>query len=618
MIRPRRWSPTCWLPAAAVGVSTFLIGGAPLLLVCGGTWILAKFVLLSGRSETKAQAVGLAIVFWSFWLVGARYGIALVTSTFPRLIRLVVMTMPSLGAVLWILRNKPEEPTHVSALRRFSPSPIHLLLVGFLVLMTALKLLAGDTYRAIAMSGDSRNNALLSDTYLNDGSYLLRSRYPGFINVLMGYLTPFGKEQIPRPERMRQLMDVLPIAYFFGFLILGIGCILLSETISVRLAGSRHRSSQFALWFAPAFAFAPIFTYPILIDGFITIGVSAGLVAISLAFTFEHQRRALWMSSAAACLLLVGIFPPVVPPLVTVILCVGVIDSSRTTSSTKVSAARTGILVIALISIALAWHEVRSNLVLTGSIQRIPSVLIGFTILLALVMLLSRVRKHVFPVAVAFVLFSSLVWIEVRYIRSIAAVSPNGDAYYASKLILLLVGSCAALFLVPALVVDSLLSSRDPAVYRRIGIKVVVGLVAVAGLTALNVEARIPSAFPAIRHGWFRPRAETVPVLRTELMRDGRFIFWRFSRAETDPQAWDVAEDRIANFWSALTWSGPTADSWWAWDWAYGGISSLDPSELCGILERFSGVRVITRDHLLGGAIGTSCGPNDDTLVIVD
>lgn len=606
----------CCLPVAAVGAPTFLIGGAPLVLICGGTWMLAKFVHLSGRSETKTQAVGLAIVSWSIWLVGARYGTALVTSTFPPLIRLVVMTMPSLGAALWILRNKPVRSTHVSTLRRFSPSPIHMLLIVFLVLMTALKLLAGDTYRAIAMSGDSRNHALLSDTYLNDGRYLLQSRYPGFINVLMGYLTPFGSEQIPRPERMRQLMDVLPIAYFFGSLMLGIGCILLAETISVRLTGSRHRSSQFALWFAPLLALAPIFTYPIIIDGFVAVGVSSGLVAITVAFAIERERRALWITSSITCLLLIGIFPPAVPPLVAILLLNGLIGLVRKTGRNTAAAVRLAILFLAFVVVVISWRELRSNLVLTGSIQRIPSSLIGFIILMALVLLLPRTRRNVVPLVLVFVLLSGFVWIEVQYIRSIAAVSPNGDAYYASKLILVFAGGCAALFLVPAIVADSFLNSHDRRAYRRIGTKVVVGLVAVAGIAALNVETRIPSAFPAIRHGWFRPRAETVPVLRTELMRDGRFIIWRFSRAETDLQAWDVAEDRIANFWSALTWSGPTADSWWAWDWAYGGISSLDPSELCGILERFSGVRVITRDHLLGGAIGNSCGPNDDSLVI--
>ena len=196
-------------------------------------------------------------------------------------------------------------------------------------------------------------------------------------------------------------------------------------------------------------------------------------------------------------------------------------------------------------------------------------------------------------------------------------MSPNGDAYYASKLLLVLTAGVSGLFLVPSLLLSSFLSRRPTLQISGLISKALIGALAIAGFTFLNVEAKIPSAIPAIRNEWFRPNAESVDLIRKELARDGRFIVWRFTKMHNGQPGWDTAEDRLANFWSPLTWSGPTAEAWWAWDWAYGGITTLEVGELCGILQRYTGVRVITRDELLGDAIGDACGPNDDTLVVV-
>jgi hypothetical protein len=483
--------------------------------------------------------------------------------------------------------------------------------------MLVLKMTASSTYLAIAMSGDSRNHALWTDTYLQDSKYLLRSRYPGFVNILMGYLVPFNSGSLARPQRIRQLIDILPIAYFFGALMIGVGFVILSEVIGQRLGGECFRNSQIALWSAPIFVLAPVFTYPILIDGFVAVGVAAGFVVIAVTFSVQRSSRVIWVTSAILCAFLLGVFPPIVPPLLVVVLITGIFDTTRKDPSARMTLFRLGLLFFVMFAVVVTWDELRTNLRSTGSIQPIPSRLVALSILLALTLLVSKNRRRVAPIALSLVFLCGASWLEIVYIRSIADISPNGDAYYASKLILVLTGGMSGLFIVPSLLLSSFLSRRPRLRISGLISNALVGALAIAGFTLLNIEAKIPSAIPAIRNEWFRPNAESVDLVRNELERDGRFIVWRFTRSQNGEESWDTAEDRLANFWSALTWSGPTVTDQWAWDWAYGGINTLEAGELCEILQRYPGVRVITRDELLGGSIDDTCGPNDDTLVVV-
>jgi hypothetical protein len=592
--------------------AAFLLGGLPLLILVAGISILAAYFLRRDLVRTRSQSIAGAIVAWLVWLIGVRYGLSLVMDGFPPLIRVFFMTSPSL-IVLALMRHQPL-PSGKSR-QSFSPGD---LVVGVVVALSlTLKAIATNTFRAIAMSGDSRNHALLADTYMQDGNYLLRSRYPGFVNVLMGYLTPFGSNHSIRPLRMRHLIDVLPVAFICGALMIGIGCVVLAETIASRLQVEDRKSVQVALWISPLFVLAPVFLYPILIDGFLTVGVAAGLLAIAMAFAVQRDLPLLWLAGTAACGLLVGIFPPIVPPLIIVLIATTISEILRGPKRRSLVAIQLVVLSLITVTMALSWSVLRSNLVLTGSIQRIPTTLIGAIVVLAIVPMLSKQRLPLVSVASTFILLSGVVWLEVQYIRRIASVSPNGDAYYASKLTLVMTGGSVALYLLPALLVAARSHRQGVGIERRIFRMVAVGVVAISGFIVLNIQATVPSAYPAIKNGWFRPRADSVALIRSELERGGRFIFWRFSTVAEDQTVFDVSEDRLANFWSALTWSGPKSEDHWAWNWAYGGINTLDPSELCGMIEQYSGVRVITRDNQLGGAIGDACGPNDDTLIVM-
>ena len=251
-------------------------------------------------------------------------------------------------------------------------------------MMFALKVTAGNTYRAIAMSGDSRNHALIADTYLQDGKYLLNSRYPGFINILMGYLVPFNGGALARPQRIRELMDVLPIAYFFGALMIGVGCVVFSEVIAQHLGNKSWGGFQVALLAAPIFLLAPVFVYPILIDGFLTVGVAAGLLAITLTFALNRSSPVLWVSSAVLCAFLLGVFPPIVPPLLVVLLITGIFDTVRKDSLHGIALVRLGLLVLIMFAVVVNWDDLRTNLRFTGSIQPIPPRLVAITVLLAL------------------------------------------------------------------------------------------------------------------------------------------------------------------------------------------------------------------------------------------
>jgi hypothetical protein len=113
-------------------------------------------------------------------------------------------------------------------------------------------------------------------------------------------------------------------------------------------------------------------------------------------------------------------------------------------------------------------------------------------------------------------------------------------------------------------------------------------------------------------NGWEAPSAAEIDEVRTWGNGGRPFVMW----------GWDsTINDRLGDFWAALTWAAPVRLIDFPYgvpngpvDWAYADVGKL--SQLCELVVAYPGLRVITRDVNLSARLGAHCAQGHPDVIV--
>jgi hypothetical protein len=543
-----------------------------------------------------------------------------------RLRVLVGISLPMLVIVVFLLRRRGKGTA--SVVRRQNNT---LLIVALIpaVFAAVVKLRESSYLLATAMSGDSRNHFLLTQTIRLSGELVIgRGQWgvPKFADGIAAWLSA-GNGAVGTLDKND--IEGMFTVYFFTLTALAVvfaaGVLIAANYSHI---SRRAQSAVSGLAVVSAFAvFSGFIMGSILVDGFLSLSLGVLLLTISFVIgikALEQPFFVLFGVLVAIAFLMLNAYTFLVLPCVALLLLVVLRGVQR---KTDVRHWWLAILVVGsvagayIVSFVLSdyWEVFKKGVSLPGSVAEVgPEIgwallLLGFGGLIGAYAGMSR------AVTVPTVISMVAAFATVQLIESVPGNEGLGLSYYGQKAFLgIVMANAWVLFIpiIPALIARANQWEQLSKLHRLFQSPLEVISMAALPLLIVGLSSTLPNTTKEVWQGWLNPDASSVSMILDEWEEGDDYIFWRATENPgrfSFPAPW---ADRVANLWSPATWDNMSARGMGPiWNWIYYEVTSDSQAELCPIVRNYP-IRVITRDPLLEIQVLIACGANKATFEV--
>ena len=542
-----------------------------------------------------------------------------------RLRVLVGLAIPMLAIVVFLLRRRGKSTS--SVVRRQNNT---LLIVALIpALFAAVVKLRESVYLlATAMSGDSRNHFLLTQTIRLSGELVIgRGQWgvPKFGNGIAAWLSA-GNGAVGTLERT----DIEGMLGVYFLTLMGLSVVFAAGVLIAANYSRISRRAQSAISGIAAASGLAVFSGfimgSILLDGFLSLSLGVLLLATTVVIgikTVEQPNFVMFGILSVTAFLMLNAYTFLVLPCVAIILVVlmrGVqekSDSWRWWLSILVIGSIAGVFVVNYLA-SDYWEIFSKGVALPGSVAQVRPEISWALLLLGisgLAGMFSGIHRAVTgPTVVSIV----AAFVTIRLIESVPGNEGSGLSYYSQKALLgIVMANIWILFvpLIPALIARVEREQGRSSKFRRLfQFPLEAFSMAILPLLIVGLLSTLPNTVREVWQGWLNPDALSVPMILDEWEKDDDYIFWRATENPgrfAFPAPW---ADRVANLWSPATWDNMSVRGMGAiWNWIYFEVKSDSQAELCPIVRNYP-IRVITRDPLLEIQVLIACGSNKATF----
>ena len=497
----------------------------------------------------------------------------------------------------------------------------------------------GVNYRiAWAMSGDSRNHALLARSLLQNGGLSLRvlKIYPALIDSITSLLDGAGhrKGLLPGQLILHDAKALVTTYVLAGIAMSTLIVAALLEMLPPAVAAARRLPAAVVVLVlgSTGVSVSALLLGTTIHDGFVsaygTIPLALAGAVVALRCCARPSPASYALIGPAGVLAFLSFTPLAVVPLALVPTVSGVVIwTHRETlrSGDLVARARTGSGLAWLGAIALSWGSLvvcagvtfslqdtlHRQFLLPGSIIS-PNVRLLWLFFFLAVVATGLAARGAGRRQAAVVLASTIVCGAM--IKFLLWLSPNGQtwSYYAAKTLYLLSGCLIWIAFVPALrAVSQPSQGRTESLVRSLqaAASVLVVFVVVGWSTTLT------SPLTLAKTGWDQPSAAVITETARIADQGKPFILWEWS---------DPGNERLAEFWATLAWA--YNDKWQPIayppqltggvpNWAY--FEAGTPKDLCAVALSVNGVDIITHNAKLKAGLEHAC-PHSGAHVFVE
>jgi hypothetical protein len=611
--------------ALVLGVTTTGVPGT--LLLVGG-YLLAVGIAGVSPKLSGPPSWAAAVVVEVTLLVGCSAALAIV-SPHPHgaAISLAILSLPALGgAALYLLARTPRFRTSGGPPGAGRPG-LALTATIFGLAVAAWIASRGKNFDvAWAMSGDARNHVQILRQVIGQGGLTLKElkTYPAVVNSVSALLSSAGGRAHLLPGDL-MIHDAHAVATTYVLAGIATACMLIAalhEFVPRALHGERRLpvGITVVLLGCAAVSASPFVLGTALNDGFLsaygTLPLVLAAVVLALRCTAIPSAAAFGLLAPATMIILFGWTPMVVVPMVLVgVLSVQLVRRSRSQedpAAASRSAGRAWLLsgvlvgVTTLITLGVAVTQLttlKKQFVTPGAITSPETkilLLLGLVsvgLLLASSDLLQR-RQMLVPLSIA--LSGGLL------VEWMISIEPGKTwSYYPIKTLWLFGASLIWIAFIPIIRYAASAPARPHRKHPLITLRTAeAAVLTFALLVLIGFATTVPNPLAQAETGWNQPTAKVVTETARVANRGTPFVLWQWS---------DLGDDRLGNFWAALTWD-TTAAGWNIHNpklkggmkqWAYN--ENGLPSQFCQLLLGYPGIDVITRTHDLNSVLTQSC-----------
>ncbi len=641
--------------AVVAAVLSIQVLGAPGSLILLGAWLLAAAChrVVPGLQGTVSWAAG---VLLQVGMLGALSAVAAKLS--PRAhgatVNLAILAVPVATALVallagWIRNRRREQPVDQQPVdqqlvddeprARVTARPG----IALIVLIAGLTLVAriaaqGDLYGVSwVMSGDARNHIVIVRSIIESGGLtvnLLRN-FPGALDAIAALISAAGGRSGLAPGHLmvHDAQSLASIYVLAGLAIAVLGIAALIELLPRATATLRllPAATYIALLASSGLSVTGLVLGTALRDGYVsayaTIPLTLAATVLALACCRRGTPAAYALLGPAVLLTLLSwtilaVAPAAMTLWVTVVLAVRGRRKMAVASSPRrlVPLAWVGAIVVTGGCLLVAAGAVLTHLTQlraifkdTGAITAPEVHLVYLLGLLAAGGALGARRaldrlQLMVPFAAAVAGGLSLVWLM--------SLSPDHKSwtYYGEKQLWML-ASCLVWALFIPIVRSSaapIVLSRRPA-FQRVGGMLQAIAWSIAVLIGVGETTTLPGPVTLATKGWNQPTAAVIADMEKATDLGRPVIMWAWT---------DAGNERLADFWSALTWGySPTgaitqyapALSGGIVYWAY--IEQNRPADLCDAAKSVPGLIILSHEKGLAGRLKKSCPASKATVL---
>lgn len=617
------------IAVALVAVLTIATMGVPSLLMLAGASAFAVVANQWFRSLSGPASWAAGIVIEATMLCGESAALAILAPhPHGQYVYFLILAAPLVAALTMLgCLVSTGRLLSQSTLDWVSGEPLMALVVIVLIeaMFEVIKLHGHDYGLSWAMWGDARNHVVLTRSTISAGGITLKElkAYPVTVNALCAILDgASGRANLPAGVLMTRDMQAQAATFVLSSIAIALLFVAaVVETIPRGIAHVRRLPN--------------CYTIPLLASGSLGVGafvlglaLSGGYLSAigSLVFAMasvvlgmrvvRHYSDVILMLLTLSLLLVVSSWTilfvvPAASLLVGYVFCGNRLGQARRDGLTNRALAASAVTLISsmlcLIAVVVGLFESRTELlkVLKGYGDIIgPNphlyVWLGVGALGVVALAPNRQQRYIrlIPLLVFVSAGAAVLWVHDLEIGT------TSWPYYATKMLWL--ATCCIVWVPFVLLTDLVRKVNDW--YSRIGARGVTStVISVIGSAALLVGIAYETAFPFPFNWAFSgsaiPSPKEVSLVIREANIGGPFVIWDY---------YTPIDDRLGNFWSALTWdfkANGTAISWMGShssfeNWAYMEDGTL--ASLC-IAVSNDKLRVVTRSRTLLFNLKSSC-----------
>ena len=534
------------------------------------------------------------------------------------------LSLPMIAIVVFLLRRRGKSTT--SVVRRQNNT---LLIVALIpaVFAAVIKLRESLYVLATAMSGDSRNHFLLTQTIRLSGELVIgRGQWgvPKFADGIAAWLSACNGA-----AGTLERSDIEGMLGVYFLTLMGMSVVFAAGILLAANYSRISRRAQSAISGIAAMSGLAVFSGfimgSILLDGFLSLSLGVLLLAISIVIgikAIERPSFVMFGILSVIVFLMLNAYTFLVLPCVAIVLVVvarGIQEKSDLRYwwlSILVIGGIAGVFVVNYM-VNDYWDVFKKGVSLPGSVAELGPE-IGWALLLlgvsGLIGAFTGIHRSVTcPTVISMV----AAFATVQLIESVPGNEGSGLSYYGQKAFLgIVAANIWILFvpLIPALVARAEQHQHFSKVRRLFQLPLEVISMAILPLLIVGLLSSLPNTVREVWRGWVNPDALSVPMILDEWEKGDDYIFWRATENPdrfSFPAPW---ADRVANLWSPATWDNMSARGMGPiWNWIYYEVKSDSQAELCPIVKNYP-IRVITRDPLLEIQVLIACGSNKATF----
>lgn len=481
------------------------------------------------------------------------------------------------------------------------------------------------------MSGDGRNHFIITQDIRIEGRVSLGFDDLGSPRLSNGLAALLSAASGSRGTLQVGDLVAISFVYLFSFVL------LLANAIGLCLhflSGAAKKSIRMVWYLAVPFMVIFILLSErtlgaVLNDGFFSLMLGSTVLSSVVTITyFAWQKPSFWLLGfqwaglfvlAASYSLLV----PAIVPVAVIVLLKFILFRWSKKNLIVIFAFLTFIMPLAVfVGFDRYYARFMDTINLEGGAVQNFDARLGLMIIASIVLwqLYEFAQKRTFS-GLPFLLFSATTVLVVGGIEILRESQNPGFSYYSNKILIANAWALSPVFMILLIkAIQSLRFTNSTGIrwshrFLSIAGALLASLVLVNGFKSINLPSVDGIVPQKISNGWSQPDIESVrPVISRWTKEATYFLVWNLSDNPPKVIYPSVWEDRIANFWSPVTWNGYIGGGFSTiWAWIYFSLSSNETDQLCPALSAMP-LTILTKDVNLESSIKETC-PNNESVI---
>ncbi len=553
---------------------------------------------------------------------------------FTQLSSLILMFTVIVIAVAVIIRDRIVQERHLTLNTRI-PLSVMLWMLLPIAFLASLRNIGVLEQVVFTMSGDGRNHFIITQDIRIEGQVSLGFDDLGSPRLSNGLAALLSAANGSRGTLQVGDLVAISFMYLFSFVL------LLANAIGLCLyflSGAAKKSIRMVSYLAVPFMVIFILLSErtlgaVLNDGFFSLMLGSTVLSSVVTITyFAWQKPSLWLIVyqwlgifvlAASYSLLV----PAIVPVAVIVLLKFILFRWNKRNLISIFAFAIFVLPLAVFT-GFDRYYVRfmDTINLEGGAVQNFDTRLGYMIIATIVLwqVYEFAQNRTFAV-LPLLLFSATTVLVVGGIETLRDSQNPGFSYYSNKILI-----ANAWALSPVLIILLIKAIQSLRITYSTGTRwsrrllattgaFLASLVLVNGFNSINLASVDGFVPQKISNGWSQPDIESVrPVIDRWKSDSSYFLVWNLSDNPPKVVYPSVWEDRLANFWSPVTWNGYTGDGFSTiWSWVYFSLSSNETTQLCPALSAMP-LTILTKDINLESSIRETCPINASVVELIE